>query len=88
MLSFLSSVNISTMMVYRVHITSQKISSDYPIAYIFGLILSVIIFISGLMLAKKHQLTGFQLSLFRDIIFGWVTALLFNRLKVAWQIFD
>lgn len=41
--------------------------SDYPASYIAGLIIGILLFIPALYIASKHSLTGFQLSLFRDL---------------------
>jgi glycosyltransferase 2 family protein len=46
---------------------NTKWSDDYPLSYIIGLIVSILLFVPSLYLAHKHQLTGFQLSVFRDI---------------------
>lgn len=39
----------------------------YPVSYIVGLIIGILIFIPSLLTAHAHQLTGFQARLFHDI---------------------
>ncbi|HET9098542.1 MAG TPA: phosphatase PAP2 family protein [Candidatus Saccharimonadales bacterium] len=40
---------------------------DYPRSYIFGLIVGIILFLPALYIASKHNLSGLQLSIFRDL---------------------
>jgi membrane-associated phospholipid phosphatase len=40
---------------------------QYPKSYIIWLVIAVLIFIPTLIIAHKHQLSGFQLSIFRDL---------------------
>jgi membrane-associated phospholipid phosphatase len=42
-------------------------SGNYPTAYIIWLVVAIIIFIPTLVIARKHQLSGFQLHIFRDL---------------------
>lgn len=41
--------------------------APYPKSYIIGLIIGIVLFVPALLIAHKHHLSGFQLSLFRDL---------------------
>jgi hypothetical protein len=45
----------------------EEVTSQYPKSYIIWLVVGILIFIPSLAIAHKHQLSGFQLHIFRDL---------------------
>ena len=53
-------------MAERTH-HSKPVYNNYPTSYIIGLLAAIVIFVPALLIARKHNLSGFQLSIFRDL---------------------